>query len=399
MEIYMRRALEDITVLDLTRVLSGPYCGMILADLGANVIKIENPDGGDSVRGNTPQVNGQSGYFMAVNRNKRGMTINLKTKRGKEIFLKLVKTADVVLENFRPGVMDRLGLGYEELKKVNKGIIYGAISGFGQTGPLREYAGYDIIGQAMSGIMSCTGWPYSPPTRCGAPIGDTEAGLNCAIGILAALHNRDFTGEGQMVDVSLVDAMVSSLITLNMRYLNGNLLPHRTGNRYENLYPYDAFQTIDGYVAFSANTDQHWACLCEFMGTPELIEDARTVSIASRLENHEFIQGIIENWTKQKTTREVIDLLGSKKMAVAEILSIDQVVEHPQMAKARNMFIEMEHPVAGKVKITNNAIKMSGTPSDLRIPSPLLGQHNEEILTQLGYSGEEIKQMKANCEI
>lgn len=395
----MRRALEDITVLDMTRVLSGPYCGMLLADLGANVIKIENPDSGDSVRGNVPQINGQSGYFMAVNRNKRGITINLKSSKGKEIFLKLVEKADVVLENFRPGVMDRLGLGYEQLKKVNPRIVYGAISGFGQTGPYREYAGYDIVGQAMSGIMSCTGWPDTPPTRCGAPIGDTEAGMNCAIGILAALHNRDFTGEGQMVDVSLVDAMVSSLITLNMRYLNGNLLPQRTGNRYENLYPYDAFKTKDGYVVFSANTDQHWAYLCEFMGTPELIDDSRTKTIASRLENHAFIQKIIENWTSKRTIKEVADLLGSKKMAVAEILSIDQVTTHPQMAEARNMFIEMDHPVAGKVKITNNAIKMSVTPTDLRIPSPLLGQHNEEIFASLGYSSEEIEQMKKNHDI
>lgn len=395
----MRNALEDITVLDMTRVLAGPYCGMLLADLGADVIKIETPDGGDSVRGNTPKVNGESGYFMAVNRNKRGMTINLKTEKGKEIFLKLVKKADVVLENFRPGVMERLGLGYEQLKKVNPKIIYGAISGFGQTGPLREQAGYDIIGQAMSGLMSCTGWPDTPPTRCGAPIGDTEAGMNCAIGILAALHNRDFTGEGQMVDVSLVDAMISSLITLNMRYLNGNLLPKRTGNRYENLYPYDAFKTQDGFVVFSANTDKHWEYLCEFMDTPELIDDPRTVSIAARLENHEMIQKVIEKWTLTKTVKEVVDLLSSKKMAVAEILSIDQVSRHPHMAEARNMFIEMEHPVAGKVKITNNAIKMSGTPSTLRIPSPTLGQHNEEILMSLGYSSEEIAQMKINHEI
>jgi len=395
----MRKALEDITVLDMTRVLSGPYCGMLLADFGANVIKIENPEGGDSVRGNTPKVNGQSGYFMAINRNKRGLTINLKTLKGKEVFLKLVKNADVVLENFRPGVMERLGLGYEQLKKVNPGIIYGAISGFGQTGPFREYAGYDIVGQAMSGLMSCTGWPDSPPTRCGAPIGDTEAGLNCAIGILAALHNREFTGEGQMIDVSLVDAMISSLTTLNMRYLNGNLLPGRTGNRYENLYPYDAFKTKDGYVAFSANTDQHWAYLCEFMEVPDLIDDPRTVSVAIRLENHEFIQKVIENWTSAKTTKEVTDLLGSKKMAVAEILTIAQVTKHPHMAGARNMFIEMEHPVAGTVKVTNNAIKMSATPSTLRLPSPLLGQHNEEILTSLGYTNEEIERMKANHEI
>lgn len=395
----MRNALEDITVLDMTRVLAGPYCGMLLADLGANVIKIETPDGGDSIRGNIPKVNGESGYFMAVNRNKKGMTINLKTQKGKEIFLKLVEKADVVLENFRPGVMDRLGLGYEQLKKVNPRIIYGAISGFGQTGPLREQAGYDIIGQAMSGLMSCTGWPDTPPTRCGAPIGDTEAGMNCAIGILAALHNRDFTGEGQMIDVSLVDAMISSLITLNMRYLNGNLLPHRTGNRYENLYPYDAFKTKDGFVVFSANTDKHWEYLCEFMGTPELIDDPRTISIAARLENHEMIQKVIEKWTMTKTVKEVIDLLSSKKMAVAEILSIDQVCRHPHMAGARNMFIEMDHPVAGKVKITNNAIKMSGTPTNLRIPSPTLGQHNEEILMSLGYSREEIAQMKENHEI
>lgn len=383
----MRKALEDITVLDLTRVLAGPYCGMLLADLGADVIKIEEPTKGDTSRENFPQVNGQSGYFMACNRNKRGITLNLKSEKGKQIFKELVKKADVVLENFRPGVMDRLGLGYEVLREINPGIIYASISGFGQYGPYRERAGYDIVGQAMSGVMSCTGWPDTPPTRCGAPIGDTEAGMNCAIGILAALHNREFTGFGQTVDVSLVDSMVSSMITINMRYLNGNLLPSRAGNRYENSYPYDSFKTKDGYVVFAATYNNQWARLCNLMGHPEYIEDPRMADLDARIKNHKIIKEIIEEWTTTMNSDDLVQIMHEGGNVVSTILTLDQVVEDPHIAGARQMFVEMDHPVAGKVKVTNDAIKLSDTPTSVRFASPLLGEHTEQVLhDMLGYT-------------
>lgn len=391
----MRKPLEDITVLDLTRVLAGPYCGMILADYGANVIKVEEPKKGDLSRENTPKVNGESGYYMALNRNKRGITLNLKSEDGKKIFLELVKRSDVVLENYRPGVMDKLGLGYEKLKEVNPGIIYAAVSGFGQTGPYRDRAGYDIVGQAMSGIMDCTGWPDTPPTRCGAPIGDTEAGMNCAIGILIALHNRDYTGFGQMIDVSLVDAMVSSLITINMRYLNGNLLPHRTGNRYENSYPYDAFKTKDGYIAFAATYDRQFRRLCECIGHPEYADDPRMCTLEKRIENHDMIKEAIEEWTVTMKTKDLVDLMHADKLAVSEVKSIKEVTEDPHIAGVRNMFLEMDHPVAGKVRITNNAIHLSEYPSEVRIPSPTLGQHTEEVLKEmLGYQAKDFAKLR-----
>ncbi len=391
----MRKALEGVLVLDLTRVLAGPYCGMLLGDLGADVIKIEEPKRGDMVRANKPDVNGESGYFMALNRNKKGITLNLKEPEAKEIFLSLVRKADVVIENYRPGVMDKLGLGYSVLKEINPRIIYGCISGFGQTGPYRDYAGFDIIGQAMSGMMSTTGWPGTPPTRTGAPIGDTEAGMNCAIGILAALYNREFTGLGQQVDIALVDSMVSSLITINMRYLNGNLLPERTGNRYENSYPYDSFKTKDGYAVLAAPYDNLWAKVCKRMGRPECATAPGMDTLDHRITNHKKIKEIIEEWSTTITTDEFVRVLQEEGLAVSPILTLDQVAEDPHICGARNMFVEIDHPVAGKVRITNDAIKLSDTPTTVRFPSPTLGQHNEEILSNmLGYSPDKIADLK-----
>lgn len=252
----MKGLLDGVKVLDLSRVLAGPYCGMMLADMGADVIKIELPKKGDDARGNFPIVNGESAYFMNLNRNKSGITLNLKTEKGKEIFRELVKQSDVVIENYRPGVMERLGLGYEDLKKINPGIIYGAVSGFGHFGPYSKRAGYDIVGQAMSGLMSTTGWPEGGPTRTGTAITDVMGGISCCVGILAALVNKVKTGEGEKVDVSLVDSMVSSLEIINMIYLCTGQVPQRIGNRYEAIYPYDSFRASDGDVIIACGNDK-----------------------------------------------------------------------------------------------------------------------------------------------
>ena len=238
--------LSGVKVLDMTRVLAGPYCCMMLADMGADVIKIELPGRGDDSRANFPIIKGESGYFMNLNRNKTGITLNLKSEKGKEIFRDLVRQSDIVVENYRPGVMEKLGLGYEDLRKINPGIVYGCVSGFGHYGPYSKRAGYDIIGQAMSGLMSTTGWPGGSPTRTGTAIADVMGGMSCCIGILAAYINKLRTGEGDKVDVALVDSMVSSLEIINVIYLATGRVPERIGNRYESLYPYDSFKCSDG---------------------------------------------------------------------------------------------------------------------------------------------------------
>ncbi len=238
--------LEGVTVLDLTRVLAGPYCGMLLADMGANVIKVEDPNGGDDSRSMGPFINGQSCYFINFNRSKRGCTLNLKDENAKAVFKQMVKKADIVIENYRPGTMEKLGLGYDQLKELNPGLIYGCVSGFGHTGPLSRRAGYDIIGQAMGGLMSTTGWPGGEPTRTGTPIGDVLGGLNLAIGVLAALNRKQRTGKGEKVDVALVDSVVSAMTNITMIYLAEGRGPSLIGNRYESTYPYDSFRAGDG---------------------------------------------------------------------------------------------------------------------------------------------------------
>ena len=286
--------LSGMKVLDLSRVLAAPYCGMMLADLGAEVIKIERPGKGDDARSNFPIVNGESAYYMNLNRNKRGIVLNLKSQAGKEVFRKLVAQSDVVLENYRPGVMDRLGLGYEELRKINPAIIYASVSGFGHYGPYHERAGYDIVGQAISGLMSTTGWPDSAPTRTGTAIADVMGGISCCVGILAAYINRLKTGEGEKVDVALVDSMVSSLEIINIIYLATGKIPQRIGNRYEALYPYDSFQAKDGMLVIGAGNDKLYGLLCDLMGKPELKTDPRFTSNNDRVLHHADLKPIIE---------------------------------------------------------------------------------------------------------
>lgn len=393
--------LKGCKVLDLTRVLAGPYCGMLLADLGAEVLKIELPGKGDDARCNTPilEQNGlrESAYYMNLNRNKRGMTLNLKSEKGKQIFLELVKQSDIVLENYRPGVMDKLGLGYEDLRKVNPGIIYGCVSGFGHFGPYSQQAGYDIVGQAMSGLMSTTGWPGGAPTRTGTAIADVVGGLNCAIGVLAAYAHKQSTGEGEKVDIALVDGMVSALEIINMIYLVDGRIPERIGNRYESVYPYDTFRAKgeDNYVVIAAGNDKLFKLMAGAMGRPELPEDQRFASNALRVQNHEALRPIVEAWTMQHTIDEVVERLLAVGCPAAPINTIDRVVADPHIAGARKMFVECDHPI-GRIKITGNQIKLTNHPVEEFRPAPLLGQQNEEILMEkLGCSPEQVTQLKA----
>ena len=351
-------ALEGVVVLDLSRVLAGPYCTMILSDMGAKVIKIEIPEVGDDSRGYPPFKDGKSGYFMNMNRNKKGITLDL--KKGKDIFFELVKKADILIENYRPGTMEKLGIGYEELKKVNPKLVYGCISGFGHYGPYSKRPGYDIVGQAMSGIMSVTGWPDGEATRAGAPVSDTVAGLSLTAGILAALRHAEKTGKGQKVDIALVDSLVSIMQIINQIYLIGGRIPERTGNQYESTAPYDTFPTKDGeHVVIGVANDKFWKSLCELMGKQGLIDHPQMTKNANRVKNRDMITPIVTEWTLTKDSEELVNELLKVGIPTAPIYNVKQVTEDPHIAGAREMFIEVEDPEVGKIKVTNSHIKMS----------------------------------------
>lgn len=391
MKEFEKGALNGIKVLDLTRVLAGPVCTMMLADMGAEVIKIEIPGKGDDSRAFSPFKNGESAYFINLNRNKKGITLNMKSEQGKRVFLDMVKKADMVVENYRPGVMERLGLGYEELKQVNPGIIYGAVSGFGHTGPYSQRPGYDAIGQAMSGLMSTTGWPETGETRIGTPMADYLAGQSAAIALLAALHYREKTGYGQKVDIGLMDAGIASMQVIQTYYLVEERLPAMIGNRYESNYPTDGFPTSDGHIMVSAANDKLWRAMCKVMERPELETSERTVTNKERLQNWSWIRGEIIKWSESKTTQEAVDVLLAGGVPAAPINNIEQVVNDPH-TKAREMFVDIEHPKAGKMTITGSQLKLSETPISIRTPAPALGQDNETIYSEwLNMTSEAIK--------
>lgn len=374
--------LSGMKVLDLSRVLAGPYCCMMLADMGADIIKIERPEVGDDSRNFGPFVNGESSYFMNLNRNKRSITLDLKKEEGKKIFLDLVKQCDVVVENYRPGTMEKLGLGYDVLKEVNPGLIYGSVSGFGHYGPYSPRPGYDIIAQAMSGLMSTTGWPDGEPTRSSTAIGDILGGLNCCVGILAAYVNKLKTGRGEKVDVALVDAVVSGLEVINQIYLSSGRIPQRIGNRYESAYPYDSFRASDGSFVMSCGNNKLFASFCHMIGKPELLEDPRFYDNRVRVQNPAPLKEIIEEWLSDKKCEDVINQLTEIGIPAAPILTIDRVTEDPHIAYAREMFVKVDHPVAGEMRITGTPIKFTDNKVVFEKAAPLLGADTESILAE-----------------
>ena len=387
------KALAGIKVLDMTQFLAGPYCGSVLADMGAEVIKVE-PATGDHVRTAKPQKNNVSVYYENMNRGKKSITINLKAPEAKEMFRKLMAKADVFIENNRPGVMERLGFSYDQVKAYNPGIIYCSISGFGQSGPYSDRPGYDLIGQAMAGAMSITGFPGQTPLKSGIPLADVLGGMNGAIGILGALYYRKLTGKGQMIDVALVDSIVSSMRTVTMPYLVDGTIPGRLGNRYPNASPYDSFTAKDAEYVIACGTDAHFAALCSVMEMPGLTEDPRFKDFDTRKKNADELKKIIDKWSSERTAAECIQAILKVEIPVAPIYDIAQVVADKHIHEVREMFVDVEHPVAGKITITGSPIKMSETPTTPTACAATLGADNEEVYGGVGTDAATLKAYK-----
>lgn len=391
----MVQPLTDIRILDLTQMAAGPFCSMMLADMGAEVIKIEIPNRGDGLRcWGPPFLGGEGVYFLGLNRNKKSMTLNLKSKRGKEIFVKLVKKADVLLENFRPGTMERLGFGYEEIKSVNPRIIYCRISGYGQTGPYRERGGYDVLAQGESGLMAVTGEPDRPPgAKLGVAIVDLGTGMYAAYGILLALLTREKIGKGQMVDVALFDSAITWMLQPIGSYLATGEQPKRLGTVHPVAAPYQAFKTKDIYISIGCAADRHWRKLCELLGVEELADDPRFATNPKRVENREELISILSKIFLTKRGDEWLKKLCDAEIPNAPVNTLDRIVSDPQVLH-RRMLIELDHLKAGRIKVTGIPIKLSETPGKIMSPPPLLGQHTEKILRELGYSDEDIKELR-----
>ena len=386
-------ALSDIKVLDLTRVLAGPYATMLLADLGAEIIKIEQPEKGDDSRAFGPYKNGESAYFMSINRNKESITLNLKAPEGKEILKELVKQVDILVENFRPGTMEKLGLGYDVLKEINPCLIYASSTGYGQTGPYSQRPAYDAVVQAMGGIMSITGQPDGVPTRVGTSIGDITAGLFCAAGILAALHERERSGVGQMVDVAMLDCQVAILENAISRFEFTGEIPHPIGNRHPSIVPFEPFDTLTTPIMLAAGNDRLWVTLCGLMEL-DLADDPRFKTNPLRNENYTALRPILAERFMTKTAEEWQQMFDDAGIPCGPINTVDKVVTNEQVV-AREMILEVEHPTAGATRIPGIPIKLSRTPGEIRLPAPVLGAETEKILTRcLNLTPEQIAALR-----
>ena len=390
----MTSPLNGIKVLDLTRVLAGPYATMLLGDLGAEVIKIEQPGTGDESRNFGPFKNGFSLYFMSVNRGKRSVTLNLKTERGRAIFKRLLDQTDILVENFRPGTMEKLGLDYGTLKSAYPALIYAACSGFGQTGPYAQQGAYDMIIQGMGGIISITGEPDGPPVRVGTSISDITAALFTTIGILSALHHRNQTGHGQFVDVAMLDSLVAVLENAVVRYFATGEAPKPLGARHPAITPFEAFASADGHVIIALGNDTLWAKFCEHVGRQALISDKRFRTNADRTENHDQLFPILSEILSQRTTDDWIDALGNIGVPCGPINAMDKVVTHPQV-QAREMITRVAHQITGEVEVPGVPIKLSETPGSVDAPAPSLGEHTTQVLTGLlKMDTDEVEQLR-----
>ena len=391
----MKTPLEGIRVLDLSHALAGPYCSTMLADYGADVIKIETPGSGDISRAwGSPLPGGETAYFISLHRNKRGVVLDLKHPEGRETFMRLAEKSDVVLENFRIGVLKRLGLGYDAVKARNPGIVYCSISGFGQDGPYRDRAALDLIVQAESGMISVTGSDGGDGARCGVSIADMAAGMNAAYGIMLALRVKEKTGAGQFIDISMLEGQLSLLSTMLGSFLADGQVPRPMGTAYKALLPYQTFRTKTRDLALAVGSEKLWRQFCPLIGMPELASDARYTSNRLRDVNRASLIETLQNVFLTRSYEEWEALFIASGMPVGAINDLSEVVKHPQV-KARGVFVDSHHPAAGTVPVVGPAIRLSDTPGGVRTPSPMLGQHTDEILRDvLGLSGETIAAMR-----
>ena len=392
--------LDGIRVLDLTRVLAGPYCTMFLGDLGAEVVKVEQPGVGDDTRGwGPPFTGGESAYFLCVNRNKKSITIDLKSTEGVALLRRLAERADVLIENFRPGTMERLDLGEKDLRAANPRLIYASLSGFGADGPMSDAPGYDLIVQAWGGLMSITGPADGEPSKVGVAIIDLVAGLMLGKSIAAALFAREKLGVGQKIDTSLLEAEVACLINVGSNYLVEGNIPRRWGNAHPSIVPYQSFKTEDGYLVIGVASEGIWRRFCAAIGRAEWADDSRFEKNSNRVENRSLLIGLLAEIFLSRSTDEWLKLLNSAEVPCAPVQTVDQVFEAPQVLH-REMLVQVEHPTAGTVRMAGIPVKFSLTPASVRLPPPLLGQHNEEVLESwLGIDDKEISELKRKTVI
>ena len=389
----MAAALDNIKVVDLTRTLAGPFCTMLLGDMGADVVKIEEPTDGDETRKWTPFWNGESTQFLTFNRNKRSLAVNLKEPEGLKIVRDLAAGADVMIESFRAGTLDRLGLGYDEIKKVNPGVIYCSISGYGRTGPMADMPGYDLLIQAYSGLMSLTGDPDGTPLRIGFSLVDLFTGMMAYGTILTALRQRDQTGKGQWVESALLDGQVAALSYHATGFLGTGVEPKRMGSGHPSLVPYQSFSSSNGQFIIGCANQGLWERMCRAIGQDGMLEDARYTTNTDRVEHRAECIGELNTVFAQKTTDHWVGLIVEAGVPCGPINTVSEVVSNPQVL-ARNMISEVEHPNIPNLKFPSSPLKLTDSPATIRRVPPLLGQHNEEVLAEAGYSPNKIADLR-----
>jgi crotonobetainyl-CoA:carnitine CoA-transferase CaiB-like acyl-CoA transferase len=392
----MALPLEGVTVLDLSTVMAGPYCTMVLGDMGAEVIKVESIPEGDSSRRFDPKVNGESYCFAVLNRNKKSLALNMKDARGKDIFMKLAAKADVITENFRPGVVKKLGIDYAAISKLNPGVIYASMSGFGQTGPYGKKGGFDIVAQGMSGIMMMTGYPGGRPAKVGIAMNDIASGVTALYSILGAYIGRLRSGTGQYIDTSLLEAGLAWTHWESGAYFGGGELPTATGTRHRRSTPYQAYKTRDGYVTVGANNTKLWTNFCTMVcNKPEWLKDPRFIDLPARLKSIDELEREIEAVFATQPTAYWVEKLDAAEVPGGPVYRYEQILDDPHI-KARNMVVEIDHPKIGRMKSLGIPVKSSGELLAIRRPAPLLGQHSVEILHRAGYADADIEALLAD---
>lgn len=392
--------LTGLKVIELAHIMAGPVCGQLLADMGADVIKVEKAPGGDDTRRMVPpEVDGESAAFMILNRNKRGTAINLKSEAGKDVVRRLLSSADVVIENYRVGTMERLGLGYKSLRQQNPGLIYCQITGFGRTGPYADRAGFDLIAQGMSGLMSVTGEGSGrPPIKAGVPVGDISAGMLAAMGILAAYIHRLKTGKGQLVDTSLLEGSIVNTAWVSAIFLATGVSPQAIGSAHPMAAPYQALQTADGWINIGAANQANWLRLVEVLEIPELAWDPRFVDNAARMQNLPVLIEILSEKLIQRNAADWLARLEAVGVPASPVLSIGEMLSDPQVI-ARDMVVEVEHRRLGRTKALGSPVKFSDTPTRISRGAPVLGEHTREILAEYGYDNSEIEALAAAGDV